>query len=80
VGLLLGAILAVFLLTKNYDFLENQMTINRTLLIWMPSYIYLAGVSAARKWGGNDNEGGNLTSGGLGSPMNIKCVRDHGTP
>jgi hypothetical protein len=80
VFLLIGAILAVFLLTKNYAFLENQMTINRTLLIWMPSYIYLAGVSAARKWGGNDNEGGNLTSGGLGSPMNIKCVRDHGTP
>jgi hypothetical protein len=66
VFLLIGAILAVFLLTKNYAFLENQLTINRTLLIWMPSYIYLAGVSAARKWGGKDNEGGNPTSGGIG--------------
>jgi len=46
--LFIGAVLAVFLLTDNYEFLENQMTINRTLMIAMPSYIYLVGISFGR--------------------------------
>ncbi len=50
VFLFAGAVMAVFLFTDNYEFLENQMTINRTLMIAMPSYIYLAGVSLGRKW------------------------------
>jgi hypothetical protein len=52
VFLFFGAVLAVFLFTDNYEFLENQMTINRTLMIAMPSYIYLVGVSFGRKWPG----------------------------
>ncbi len=50
--LFIGAVLAVFLFTGNYEFLDNQMTINRTLMIAMPSYIYLVGVSFGRKWPG----------------------------
>jgi hypothetical protein len=48
--LFFGAVLAAFLFTDNYEFLENQMTINRTLMIAMPSYVYLVGVSFGRKW------------------------------
>ncbi len=50
VFLFTAAVLVVFLFTDNYEFLENQMTINRTLMIAMPSYIYLVGVSFGRKW------------------------------
>ncbi|MEW6682870.1 MAG: hypothetical protein AB1451_08100 [Nitrospirota bacterium] len=50
VWLFFGAILAAFLFTDNYEFLENQMSINRTLMMAMPSYVYLAGVSFGRKW------------------------------
>jgi hypothetical protein len=50
VFLFFAAVVAVFLFTDNYEYLENQMTINRTLMIAMPSYIYLVGVSFGRKW------------------------------
>jgi 4-amino-4-deoxy-L-arabinose transferase-like glycosyltransferase len=43
--LFLGAILGVFLFTRNYEFLEIQTAINRTLMVFMPPYIYLIGLS-----------------------------------
>lgn len=51
VFLFLGAILGVFLLSGNYAFLENQMTINRSLMLFMPPYLYLVGLSAGRQQG-----------------------------
>lgn len=48
VFLLLGVVLGVFLLSGNYAFMENQMTINRSLMLFMPAYIYLVGLSAGK--------------------------------
>lgn len=48
VFLLLGVVLGVFLFSGNYAFMENQMTINRSLMLFMPAYIYLVGLSAGK--------------------------------
>jgi hypothetical protein len=50
--LFLAAVLGVFLFTTDYVFLANQWTVNRSLMLFMPSYIYLVGLSIDRRpWG-----------------------------